>query len=317
MSEFRNVAIVINVTAGSADKISQDALNKNIALISQAMDVKIFKTRSLDEGRAAIKSMAGHPPDLLIIIGGDGTVISAISQIKNEQPFKKMPHFLVVAGGTTNMIHRDAGVGIDDLDSAFQNVLYEDYTQYQRPLLKITSSHNNESKYGFFAGFGALPHAIEHVRKTYHKAGLTGKIGETLACCGYIIRLLAGSIEKHPVLSPNTIKLSENGQKWARKRQVFMFFTTLSQLILDFKPPKRPKSYVMITLRFPYSGLLGDLIKLRKNERPGRNALEQEERTKPLYIKHCPRWILDGEFATLPQNAHLKVELDSPVTFIQ
>ncbi|RME98517.1 MAG: diacylglycerol kinase, partial [Alphaproteobacteria bacterium] len=69
------------------------------------------EVQRFDEVPKSLEMIARVNPDLLVINGGDGTVIAAFSSLVNDRPFgNDLPPIAVLTGGKTNMIAADLGM---------------------------------------------------------------------------------------------------------------------------------------------------------------------------------------------------------------
>ena len=314
-------------------------LANRLKAIADKHQTKLFETQSRHDLERLFHSPDHQtsPPEVIILIGGDGTVIAALDIILRDHPFTRLPHFIAIAGGTTNMIHRDIGHVMDAKGRVLEQLLLAlskgTLSAHPRPTLQITEltpdGHplpGSASHCGFFFALGALPAAIHQIRGSFHqmgmKTGWRGKLGESLAALMYLWRLLCKSVTHHPVLYPRSIESTKNittDKIWQKQTCIFAFATTLDSLILGIKPrrSKKNKHFLWAVLRWPYFGLIRDLARFRQTLPTTKSAIDTKEPTPPLFLKGFQDWMLDGEIHTLPAGHILKLDIHRKITFLR
>ena len=306
--------LIINLNSG---KPRRD-LDRRLSEIESTYNIPVYRTANPEDAGTALKDCATKNIDTLILLGGDGTIITALEIIRTQKLFNSHPRFLLFAAGTTNMIHRDVGHPLDSLEESLATFFAGKASIQKRCPLKVTSGHSTQSiHYGFFLATGAMPRCIRHIKNTYHKAGLYGKFGETLAASHYIVRLLIGSVANHPILRPATPVISEDGQNWTEYPSIFIFFTTLEKMILGITLKKKDKSFIKAVLKWPYRKLLRDLAMLKNGGQTEGTAIETKEHTKGLFISGLTEWVMDGEIHPCARDETLHVEIDNAVSFVK
>jgi diacylglycerol kinase family enzyme len=109
--------LVVNPKATNTTPRSRDVL---VHALSADLDVEVIETthrgHAIEAGRRAAKE--GH--DLLIALGGDGTVNEAVNGLLENGPNPGGPSLAVVPGGSTNVFARALGMPNDPLEATGQ-----------------------------------------------------------------------------------------------------------------------------------------------------------------------------------------------------
>ena len=106
--------LVVNPKATTTTPRSRDVL---VHALSADLDVEVVETthrgHAVELGRRAAKE--GH--DLLIALGGDGTVNEAVNGLLENGPHPEGPALAVVPGGSTNVFARALGMPDDPVEA--------------------------------------------------------------------------------------------------------------------------------------------------------------------------------------------------------
>ena len=109
--------LVVNPKATTTTARSRDVL---VHALSADLDVEVVETthrgHAIEVGRRAAKE--GH--DLLIALGGDGTVNEAVNGLLENGPSPDGPALAVVPGGSTNVFARALGMPNDPVEATGQ-----------------------------------------------------------------------------------------------------------------------------------------------------------------------------------------------------
>ena len=109
--------LVVNPKATTTTARSRDVL---LHALSADLDLEVVETthrgHAIEVGRRAAKE--GH--DLLIALGGDGTVNEAVNGLLENGPSPDGPALAVVPGGSTNVFARALGMPNDPVEATGQ-----------------------------------------------------------------------------------------------------------------------------------------------------------------------------------------------------
>ena len=102
---MKRVAVIVNPNAGNKKLLN--SINQIEDMLLTAFDeVTIHPTEKEGDGARLVEKLADHV-DLLIGVGGDGTIFELINALA---PLKKRPVFAIIPGGTCNDFSRTLGI---------------------------------------------------------------------------------------------------------------------------------------------------------------------------------------------------------------
>lgn len=230
--------------------------------------------------------------DLLVVIGGDGTLQAALSHL-HPGPW---PTVLPIPGGTTNMSARDLGLRGSPsallLSLARQLEASRGVGVRERPVLCLERP-GEAPVVGLFLGAGAIAAGVNYFRERVRGLGVTGEKASALAVLRVLLPLLTGRGDRQR--APLTARLVLDGAQVHQGEQLLILVTALDRLLFGARPywGQGPGALRCTVLARRPKRLLRRLPALLQG-RPGRRLLPE----------HGYRsWNLD----------HLELELDGPV----
>lgn len=280
------VAVLCNPAAGRVRKDLERIRRQGRRLAGE----RYREAVSPAEMAAALNGL-GHV-DLLVVVGGDGTLQAALSHL-HPGPW---PAVLPIPGGTTNMSARDLGLRGSPhpllLSLARQLEANQGVSVRPRPVLCLEQP-GAAPVVGLFLGAGAIAAGVSYFRERVRGLGVTGEKASALAVLRVLLPLLTGRGDRQR--APLTARLVLDGTHVHQGQQLLILVTALDRLLFGARPcwgqgtgglrctvvARRPKR------------LLRNLPALLRG-RPGRRLLPE----------HGYRsWNLD----------HLELQLDGPV----
>ena len=134
-------------------------------------DVEVLTTRGAGHAGLLVRDLAGHPPDLLAVCGGDGTMNEVASALP-DPPFP----VALLPGGTANVLARELGLPLNPagaLNVALRRNVRKIDLGFLGPGLR--------RRFLFVAGIGFDAYAVSRVRP-----GLKSKMGIS----AYVVAIL-------------------------------------------------------------------------------------------------------------------------------
>jgi diacylglycerol kinase family enzyme len=260
--------------------------------------------------------------DLLVIVGGDGTVQGVLCHLFATQPPSRWPLLTVVPGGTTNMTALDLGI-LGDPESVLQklrNCLLKQATPVllQRHVLRIQQA-GAEAIYGMFFAVGLIARAVIFSQSRIKKLGITGEIYSGIITLGYLAGVLFGF--RKGAWAPVKMSIMEDNVEMQRGAFAFLFASTLDRLLFGMRPywgqEQEPLhvTFVGQQRKHPLRSLLqllsgkGDVLK-EKNGYHSRNTQVLELLVDDVYI-------VDGEsYRAAGGDGPLRITAAGPVSFM-
>jgi hypothetical protein len=301
------IGIVLNPMSGRVRR-DLEHFRQLANRIPCAQTIEAITPQQINE---AVIAFGLQPHDLLVIVGGDGSLQAALTAVMTVQPLA-IPQVLVVPAGTTNMSAADLGSA---LGPAASLAALGDWMSGNssappapsRPVLKVLDSESQEAQYGFFFGAGAVVSGVRYFHSSVRPKGIRGALGPSLA----FLRMLLSLFRRgpHPLLpaTPARLHLGANRPDgdW-----LLILATTLDKLLLGSTPywgPERaPMHFTAIAHQPPR--LLATLPWLLRGKR--NRTIQQHE----AYVSHnlahtaieeLKEYLLDGEIFAAQGRLHL------------
>ena len=144
--------------------------SQRIDQIAEARRIPIYRVHGPVEIAAALAEIQPSRSDQLIVIGGDGTLQAAVSELADQADRGEAPALCMLGGGRTNFTARDLG-SHERLLGALEHLISrpEDWSSTERPVLRISGSEHG-TLYGFFVA-GALVDAVIRDCHAYRARG--------------------------------------------------------------------------------------------------------------------------------------------------
>lgn len=152
---------------------------QRIDALARTHKLPLYTVRGPAEIAAALADIQAGPADQLIIIGGDGTLQAAVSELAAQAEAKQAPQLIMLGGGRTNFTARDVG-SHDRLLGALTHLLQQpdDWQAVERAALKISGSAHGDL-YGFFVAGALVDSVIRDCHK--HRARSRNRLSTGLA----------------------------------------------------------------------------------------------------------------------------------------
>jgi diacylglycerol kinase (ATP) len=261
----------------------------------------------------------GHD-DLLVIIGGDGTLQAALTALLRRD-LLAVPRVLAVPAGTTNMSAADLGSRSNPA-TALQRL--GDWLSGKtsapaicaRAVLRVSDASATPPRFGMFFGAGAIINGVRYFHNNLRPKGIRGALGPSLAFVRMVFSLFRGAEYTALPATPARLHLKPHAvfAPW-----LLILATTLDTLLLGSTPywgrEKAPMHFTAIAHRAPR--LLRSLFFLLRGKSSG------TMKGNPAYISHnldltaiddLTEYLLDGEI--FPVHGQLQLSATPAVRFI-
>ncbi len=312
----RRIGIILNPKGGHVRR----HLVQLRQLARQVPDATVIEASSPDQIAEAINAFELAAEDLLVVIGGDGTLQAALTAMLRLE-LQETPRVLVVAAGTTNMSAADLGVRLKPaaaLQALHDWVSGKTQAPATRPrtVLQVADSSLMPPQYGLFFGAGAIISGVRYFHGSVRPKGVRGALGPAIAFVRMLLSLLSN--REHRLLPATTATLHLKKDP-VRLEWLLVLATTMDTLLLGSTPywgaEKAPMHFTAIAHSAPR--LLVALIFLLRGKS---NATM---RNNQGYISHnlthsniddLTEYLLDGEiFST---RGSLRLSATTAVRFI-
>ena len=227
------VGVLINPLSGKNSRGSASIFQT----ISEHPAVVLHKVQTPQDVYEALVDFGRREVNLVVISGGDGTVQAALTVLFQNHLFTSQPQFIVLEGGTTNMIAGDVGI-VGNQEKALARLLKwmqtgnGRVTRIQRSIIRLQVP-GHDVKYGMFFGTGIISRGTLYYHSIKNTSGLHGFPG----ICMTIVRFLWGIILRNSQLAaPAHIKVRVNKQLLQKEDFMLMFVSTLNRLFFGLYP---------------------------------------------------------------------------------
>ncbi len=270
---------------------------------------------------ASVDALLQDDIDLLVIIGGDGTVQGVLTHLFIKQP-AKWPILTIVPGGTTNMTALDLGMQNkpEPILRQLRDCLSKQFTPQllQRPVLSIEQPGVTKI-YGMFFGVGLIAHAVIFSRSRVKKFGITGEAYSGIIMLGYIAGVVLG--RRSGPWAPTQMSITDKSGVVHKGTYLALFVSALDRLLFSMRPywgrEREPLhvTYVEQQQNHPWRALW--LLLSGHSEAIKEQDGYHSHNTDVLEILMDDDYIIDGEFhRATSQDGPLRISAAGPVTFL-
>lgn len=312
------IGLLFNPLSGRIRK-RKDAIRRVLAGLPHATCSEVTNASEI---KASVNAFVQADIDLLVIVGGDGTVQGVLCQLFATQPLARWPVLMVIPGGTTNMTALDLGAcGRPEfiLQQLREYLLKQIPPVFlQRRVLCIEQA-GAQKVYGMFFGVGYIARAVIFSQSKIKQLRITGEIYSGIITFGYLVGLIFG--RRRGAWAPVRMSIIERNTGVRRGTYGFLFASTLDRLLFGMRPywgqeeeplhitfvrqkPKRPLRSLLALL----SGH-GDSLK----EQDGYHSYN----TEALELLIDDDYIVDGEsYRASAEDGPLRITAAGPIIFL-
>lgn len=312
------IGLLFNPFSGRIRK-RKDAIRRALAEIPGATCREVTNAPEIN---ASVDTFVQADVDLLVIVGGDGTVQGVLCHLFATQPLARWPLLMVIPGGTTNMTALDLGV-CGELEFIVQQLREHLLKRIppvliQRHVLCIEQT-GMPKVYGMFFGVGLIARAVIFSRSKIKQLGITGEIYSGLITLGYLIGLIFG--RRHGAWAPVQMSIIERNIELHRGTYAFLFASSLNRLLFGMRPYwGRQEEPLHIT--FVRQGSKRPLRSLWALLSGCGNTLKEQDgyhscNTRALELLIDDDYIVDGEsYRASSGNGPLRITAAGPIIFL-
>lgn len=229
----------IGVISNAHSKRNKRSMREIHALLKEHPHVLHRSFDHISELPACLKEMAVARVTHLVISGGDGTVLAAISNLINKSPFLTQPSLSLLSAGMTNVIAH--AVGQSGLPAAGLRRLViraEAGTTAQileRPVLSVDFGDGRPIERGFLLGGVGFYQGTQLVRRDIHSLGAKHTFAAKLGIIWSILKILAFGAGPRSGFRGEEVGFALDGA--SETRNCFMFLcSTLEEILPGVSP---------------------------------------------------------------------------------
>jgi diacylglycerol kinase (ATP) len=225
--------LLLNPLSGRVRKRLKKIRNK----ISGLPEIILYEASTPEEINRTIDKLIRQNIEILVIVGGDGTVQAILNYIFSSEHASDIPKILIVAGGTTNMTAKDIGVSGGPLKTLNQLGMLLKGQRHgsivTKPALKV-SQDNKPDIYGMFFGAGIIESGGKYFQKHIRTSGITGEIASFIVFMNFALKMLSG--RRSDYLNPVDVQIQEPRISPHNLNCLLLFATTLDRLLFGLRP---------------------------------------------------------------------------------
>ncbi|MEJ2761138.1 MAG: diacylglycerol kinase family protein [Gammaproteobacteria bacterium] len=290
-------------------------------LLATFPSATIREATGIEETSAALHTFAAEGVDLVVVMGGDGTLQMVLSRLFDARPFAAMPVLTVVPTGTTNMTALDLGVrGRPErvLRRLHRRLLAPSAAPLVRRRAVRIQQQGRPDVYGMFFGAGAIAGGVDYFQSRIKKTGMTGEMAAGLVVLKFLGELLVG--RRGRIMLPVRASLAETvgGEEGS---YMLILVSTLDRLLLGTRPywgeGNEPLHFTCIRespRRFWLS--LAPLVTGCGGRLRGEDGYRSRN-VGEVEIMMDDRFVLDGElYSAQSGNGPLRLSATEPAVFL-
>jgi len=281
---------------------------------------RVAHVRNHIEIHAAIATWALMENDLLVVVGGDGTLQATLTSLLTT-PGRPIPRVLIVPAGTTNMSAAALGLRgspIKIIKALARWLVGDRHAVGERPTaaLQVADSRSQQAQCGLFFGAGAIVTGVRYFHQQVRPTGLKGLAGPLTA---FVRMLLALFSQRASHLLPTVnADINVNGAAHAAP-WLLVLATTLDKLLLGSTPFWGTEQHPMrlTAIAQPPARLcraLPAVLRGRPSDTMRQDPGYLSHNADNAHIEHLREYLLDGEI--FPVSGTLKIKTSCPVRFI-
>ena len=318
---FSRIAVLLNPGAGRVDKHVAEIR----FVAGKIPDVLIEEASTLSEINQACISIMKSDPELFIIVAGDGTVQavqSCLFSLKKAKKIHRLPWFLLIPGGTTNMTARDMGVRghpLNVLERVLKSIEKRKIKNIAiRPAMRIQQTGRPDI-YGMFFGAGMIASGTKYFQKHVRDSGITGELASFIVVIKLLFKLIKG--EESEYTRPVNVRFNDSSENVRDMNSLLLLVTTLDRLLFGLRPYWGSESLPVHLTSIRNKSRLFWFSLLRIVFRLAGSLSEQggyySSNNKQIKLLMDGDFIVDGElFQCTRQNGPIKITATELLTFI-
>lgn len=310
------VGILLNPHSGR-NKRHLSSLRTIAASMPGALLQEVSTPREMEE---ALRLWQLTPLDLLVIMGGDGTLQATLTILMLDHA-SSLPRLLVVPGGTTNMSAADIGARLKPVAAlqALRAWLHgngKSPRTMDRAVLRVDGEARLGPQFGMFFGVGAVVSGVRYFHQQIRPTGVRGSLGPALALGRLLLSLLRN--KPHPLLPAMPAHLGTELANW-QNDWLLVLASTLDRLLVGSRPywgKETGPVHVTAVINRPLR--LFRVLPLLLAGRGASVAREQDgyisHNLNSLSLTGVTDFILDGEL--FQAHEPIRVSATAPLSFL-
>jgi diacylglycerol kinase family enzyme len=190
-------------------------------------------------GGGAVLDLLARRPELLVVIGGDGTLHALLDQLLAPGRSVPLPALLAVPGGTTNMSMLDLGMRgrplavLERLQERLERQDAASLPSRERRILQISRS-GAAPLHGMFFGAGIIARGVQYFSDYVRGTGITGEVASGLVMARFLAALLGA--DRGGLAKPTYAEIEGMNGTTGRQPYLAILASVLDRLLLGARP---------------------------------------------------------------------------------
>jgi len=263
--------------------------------------------------------------DILIVNGGDGTLLHILTYLKRVENLAFNPRLVLLQAGTTSMAYGDVGCK-GRLNSVLNKIISfaagssGELSQTERTVLRMTLPETSQMACGMFFGGGAIYNGILYCRQNLHTKGMRGELGPSMA----MIRYLLDWLTVNKMTTATHARVQSDSMGVVEGEFTIITATTLKRLLMGVYPfwgkSVSNSSLALSLIKRNAPKAAKAFMKILSGKPPG--VEPKEDYYRSIYSSRVTMDIhdgftLDGELFGKPGHlTHVVLESAGEVTFL-
>lgn len=314
------VGILFNPLGGHARK-HEKAIRQTLTEIPHAI---FHEATNPTEFRTSIDSLLQAEINLLVIVGGDGTIHAILDLLFTASSPEKWPVLAIIAGGTTNMTSLDLGIrgkpehALKQLSNFLSQPQPLTPSLINRPVLCIEQPGVSKI-YGLFFGAGLVARGVKFSRSSIKQLGITGGIFTLFIMLRSLVGMILGQHQNE--WAPVEITITDSNGKSRSGTYLFALVSALDCLLLGIRPywgkESAPLHVTMVDQQRKHLWRsLWPLLSGRGHRLKEQNGYHSQN-VNSIELIMDDEYIVDGElYRSTIQNGPLRISATGPVAFL-
>lgn len=261
-------------------------------------DVLLAVRRQGEDSGPLLARMVDAGVRAIVIDGGDGTVMHALTHLLGEIPAEARPPVAIVPGGTANVTAASFGLPRTSatLDALLAAARMGAVPTREVHLLRVAGGGLPRARRCFVLGGAAVAQAVRLWKEHLRTRGFVGELSHA-AVLGWLVLRLALSGPARAGLDAVEVAVRLDAADWGRRPRLALLATTLERLVLGAAPfwdrDGRPMGLTCVD-----AGAPGLLVRLPRLLRGGRGPWPEGYRSgggERATITGLAEVVLDGE----------------------
>lgn len=186
-----------------------------------------------------VETLLSEHPELLVVIGGDGTLHAVLGRLLVPGRAGPMPSLLAVPAGTTNMSALDLGVRgrplavLERLRASLEQQAATALPVRPRPILQVSRA-GSAPLCGMFFGAGIIARGVEYFSSYVRTSGITGELASGLVMARFLGALLGA--DRGGLTAPVSAEIDGLASVAGRQEFMVILASVADRLLLGTRP---------------------------------------------------------------------------------